>query len=175
MLIRTLAPEEITYARFAGFDRSQHITGYCHIINGEWQTLPQERDEGWTDAYLRHVVDDMRAIAAAGGTVPAALDGDRIAGFTAVCAAPLGSRAQYRQLVKLYVDANYRGSGLGKTLFAEACRIAREMGAEKLYISAHSSIETIAWYRCMGCTEAAEYDAALAALEPDDVQMEFVL
>ena len=175
MLIRKLCPDEIAPEFFAGFNRAQHVTGYCRITNGRWQTTLRECDESWDTAYLNHVIDDMRGIALDGGAVFAALEADRVMGFTAVCRPPMGSCGQYRQLAKLYVHAASRGNGLGKKLFLQACDSARKMGAEKLYISAHSSIETIGWYRHMGCTEAAEYDQALAALEPDDVQMEYTL
>ncbi|MBR0125205.1 MAG: hypothetical protein IJM03_07650 [Treponema sp.] len=56
-----------------------------------------------------------------------------------------------------------------------ACKKAKEIGAKKLYISAHSSKESQAAYRRLGCTEAAEINQAIAENEPYDVQMEFVL
>jgi hypothetical protein len=48
-------------------------------------------------------------------------------------------------------------------------------GAEKLYISAHSSKESQAAYRALGCTPAEEVNEGLAAAEPFDVQMEYRL
>lgn len=79
------------------------------------------------------------------------------------------------RIVLLHVSADVRGNDIGRALFIRACGEARALGAQKLYISAHSSEETIAFYRRMGCTEAQEYDAALVALEPCDCQMEFTL
>ena len=48
-------------------------------------------------------------------------------------------------------------------------------GADKLYISAHSSKESQAAYRALGCTPAEEVNEGLAAAEPFDVQMEYRL
>lgn len=49
------------------------------------------------------------------------------------------------------------------------------MGGEKLYISSHSAVETQAFYRGMGCRDAEEIDAAHAAREPFDCQLEYIL
>ncbi len=49
------------------------------------------------------------------------------------------------------------------------------MGLLKLYISAHSSKESQAAYRALGCTPAEEVNEGLAAAEPFDVQMEYRL
>lgn len=100
---------------------------------------------------------------------------NRMIGLAAVSNHPIGSTGQYRQLALLHVSADVRGNDIGRALFIRACGEARALGAQKLYISAHSSEETIAFYRRMGCTEAQEYDAALVALEPCDCQMEFTL
>jgi hypothetical protein len=57
----------------------------------------------------------------------------------------------------------------------KACDDARARGVKKLYISAHSSQETQAFYRAMGCVEALEYNQRLSAEEPCDCQLEFAL
>lgn len=48
-------------------------------------------------------------------------------------------------------------------------------GGQKLYISAHSAVESQAFYRKMGCVEAEEYDPAHTAAEPCDCQLEYLL
>jgi N-acetylglutamate synthase-like GNAT family acetyltransferase len=68
-----------------------------------------------------------------------------------------------------------RGKSIGKELFRLSKAWAKEHGAQKLYISAHSSVETQAFYRAMGCVEAVEYNEAHVAAEPCDCQMECVL
>ena len=52
---------------------------------------------------------------------------------------------------------------------------ARRLGADKLYISAHSSKENQAAYKALGCVHAKEINPKLAEEEPCDVQLEYVL
>ena len=56
-----------------------------------------------------------------------------------------------------------------------ACQGARELGASRLYISAHSAKESMAAYRALGCVEAEEINWTLAKKEPCDVQLEYRL
>ena len=93
-------------------------------------------------------------------------------GFASVEPGPLGKDGAYRDLSSLHVSQELRGRGIGRRLFKLAREFAREQGAQKLYISAHSAVETQAFYRAMGCTEAQEYDPAHAQKEPCDCQLE---
>ena len=65
--------------------------------------------------------------------------------------------------------------GIGKQLFQMASTWAREKGAKKLYISAHSSIESQAFYKAMGCVEALEYNKEHVEKEPCDCQLEYIV
>lgn len=51
----------------------------------------------------------------------------------------------------------------------------KKSGAEKLYISAHSAVETQAFYNAMGCAEALEYSKFHTQKEPFDCQLECIL
>lgn len=68
-----------------------------------------------------------------------------------------------------------RGQGIGKCLFAAAKEWAKENGAKKLYISAHSAVESQAFYRAMGCVEAEVYHQKHVEAEPYDCQLECLL
>ena len=65
-----------------------------------------------------------------------------------------------------------RGNGIGKYLFNHAKLWARKHGANKLYISSHSAVETQAFYKAMGCVEASVYNQAHVQNEPFDCQLE---
>ena len=52
---------------------------------------------------------------------------------------------------------------------------AREHGGKRLYISAHSAVETQAFYRGLGCIEAQEYSRKHVEKEPFDCQLEYPL
>ena len=86
-----------------------------------------------------------------------------------------GVTAKYVQLVCFQVSEEYRRQGIGRKLFSMVCEEARQLCADKLYISAHSSKESQAAYRALGCTPAEEINEELAAEEPFDVQMEYRL
>jgi len=73
------------------------------------------------------------------------------------------------------VSEDMRRGGIGKALFLAAAEWARKQGAKKLYISAHSAVESQAFYRAMGCVEAAEYHQKHVEAEPFDCQLEYVL
>ena len=102
-------------------------------------------------------------------------DGGTLKGFASVESRPMGTRGQYRDLSSLHVSAECRRRGLGRVLFAKAAGWARAQGAEKLYISSHSALETQRFYRALGCTDALEPDAAHTAREPFDCQLEYRL
>ena len=104
-----------------------------------------------------------------------AFDGERLIGFVTVSHRIFGAAARYVQLVCFQISEEYRRQGIGRKLFAMACEEARLLGAEKLYISAHSSKESQAAYRALGCSFADEINEELAAAEPFDVQMEYRL
>lgn len=85
---------------------------------------------------------------------------------------PIGSARQYMDLSSIHVSEDARGQGIGRELFMAAKHFARERKAEKLYISAHSAVESQAFYRKMGCTEAKEYNREHVEKEPYDCQLE---
>ena len=86
-----------------------------------------------------------------------------------------GSENQYLDLTSIHISEDMRRKGIGKALFLAAGRWAGEQGAKKLYISAHSAVESQAFYRAMGCVEAAEYQRAHVEAEPYDCQLEYVI
>ena len=100
---------------------------------------------------------------------------NQLVGYITLGAQALGSRGQYRQVVDFQVSQEHRGMGVGRQLFTRLCSEAKSAGIPKLYISAHSSKESQAAYRALGCTHAQEIIPAIAEEEPCDVQMEYVL
>ena len=104
-----------------------------------------------------------------------AFENGTVVGYITIGTSFFGSRQQYVQLVEFEVSENYRGRKIGKRLFELGCDAARAQNAEKLYISAHSSKESQAAYKALGCVLAEEINAKLAEEEPCDVQMEYDL
>ena len=86
-----------------------------------------------------------------------------------------GKTNRYMDLSCIHVSQDMRHSGIGRRLFDEARRFARAHGAQKLYISAHSAVESQAFYEAMGCVDAQEIQRAHAEKEPFDRQLECML
>lgn len=157
-----------------GFVRHQQVRECWRCVDGQWILLPIAFTEEWGAERLRAEAAELMALSAEGKPAFVAKHGDDVVGFASL-GGRLGSRGQYMELLSLHVSRPLRGQGVGRALFAAICAAAREAGAEKLYISAHSSKESQAAYRAMGCTLAQEPDAAHVAAEPCDVQMEYDL
>ena len=68
----------------------------------------------------------------------------------------MGAGASTGDMTSLHVSEDLRGHGAGRQLFLLAKDWARDHGAEKLYISSHSAVETQRFYESMGCVDAEE-------------------
>lgn len=157
------------------FVRHQEVTECWRNVDGEWKLLPIAFTEEWDLETCRCAAKDIFVNLAGNLAGYAALDNGKVVGYITVGTDFFGSRNQYVQLVEFQVSEAYRGRKIGKKLFELACEQARSLEAEKLYISAHSSKESQAAYRALGCVHAEEINERLASEEPCDVQMEYVL
>lgn len=104
-----------------------------------------------------------------------AFENGRLKGFVAVLPEIFGGENRYVDLASIHVSQDMRRRGIGTALFLKAKEWARQQGAGKLYISAHSAVESQAFYRGMGCVEAKLYHQKHVEEEPFDVQMELEL
>lgn len=174
-VVRPLGKEELTAALFHDFCRFQPVEKAWRRADGVWQV----KDVCYTDRWAAEKPQEMGRVlcdllAGGGRAWGAFLDG-KLKGFCAVAGTLIGSRGQYADLAEMFVSSDCRGRGLGRALFAQAADGGRRMGAEKLYISAHSAVDSVAFYKALGCVEAVEYDARHVEDEPCDVQMEYRL
>lgn len=83
-----------------------------------------------------------------------------------------GNEQEYLDLSSIHISEDMRKKGIGRMLFLAAKEWAKKQGAKKLYISAHSAVETQAFYRSMGCVEAKVYNQKHVEQEPYDCQLE---
>ena len=171
----TLTSDNFSSTSLDGFIRHQEVTQCWMRIHGQLQLRPVSFTEEWDQNKLRSVADEILQGIRSGGTAIGARCNGQIIGFALVCGKRFGSANQYTELQLLHVSEPFRKLGIGRKLFELAADAAQQSGAKKLYISAHSSLESQAAYRRMGCTEALEPDAAHVAAEPFDIQMEYVL
>ena len=157
------------------FVRHQTVTECWRKTDGDWKLVPILFEENWSLEQYRKIAEDVRLHMNLDQTGFGAFIGQRIVGFATVSHHIFGAKASYAELVCFQVSEEYRRQGIGRKLFSMACEEARRLGADKLYISAHSSKESQAAYRALGCSYAEETNEGLAAAEPFDVQMEYRL
>ncbi len=103
----------------------------------------------WISKYLAQQMES-------GGFVAGAFCNDRIIGFSSIDGVLEGNQEKYANLTMLFVDNDWKRKGIGRSLFIEMCRCAKEMGADKLFISAIPSFETVAFYFNVGCSDAEQ-------------------
>jgi N-acetylglutamate synthase-like GNAT family acetyltransferase len=170
---KELKETEIDVELFASFNRYQEVKKCWRKENGEWILKDIAFTEHWSAEEYEYLVKCLRNTIKTGGAVFGAFHNNVLAGFASVENQFFGSQKQYLQLSCIHCSYEKRGMGIGKKLFSLVCKKAKDMGAQKLYISAHSSQESQAFYKAMGCVEAMEYDAKSVAEEPCDCQLEY--
>lgn len=175
MRYRKLDKTEITEALFRAFRRHQIVTRCWRKRDGEWTVVENPFVEDWGEREMPILCYCLRRTLDGGGTVFGAFVDGALKGFASVEGAFFGSEGQYLELSALHVSEDQRGRGMGRALMDRAKAWARANGAKKLYISAHSAVETQAFYRAMGCVEAAEYSRPHVEKEPFDCQLEILL
>ncbi|TML04722.1 MAG: GNAT family N-acetyltransferase [Actinobacteria bacterium] len=106
-----------------------------------------------------------------GGTFLGMFDAETLIGIGVLESACVGRANDQMQLAYLYVSRAYRGRGVGMQLFEAALSIAREAGANALYVSATPTENTVDFYLNRGCILALEPDPRLLAAEPADIHL----
>ena len=143
--------------------------------DGQWLIKDAPFIDDWTEEDYLFLIDCLKETIAAGGLVQGAFADQKLKGFVAVLPELFGEENQYLDLAAIHVSHDMRNSGIGKALFLTAKQWAKEKGAKKLYISAHSAVESQAFYKKMGCVEAKFYHQKHVEAEPFDCQLEVVL
>lgn len=169
---RKLSAGEISPRLWDGFTRRQVVGACWRRVDGAWCVRDDPFVDDWSADDVRALAGELKKTARAGGLVLAAFDGGAMKGFASVAPEPFGDAGEYLDLTNLHVSEELRGQGVGTALFCAARAWARERGAQKLYLSAHSAVESIAFYRKMGCVEARFLHQKHVEAEPFDCQLE---
>lgn len=172
---RELKKFEIDITLFANFNRYQDVKKCWRKENEEWILKEIAFTEQWGSAEYKYLIKCLQNSIKTDGVVFGAFNNNVLAGFASVESQFFGSKKEYLQLSSIHTSYEKRGTGIGKKLFSIVCKKAKEMGAQRLYISAHSSQESQAFYKAMGCVEAVEYNDKLIDEEPCDCQLEYRL
>ncbi len=169
---RTLSAEELCLDLLKGFVRRQVVTKCWRKENNEWVVKDAPFVDDWDQDDRIFLIDCLKNTIAKGGFVYAAFYQDLLKGFVSVEPELFGGEQRYLDLSSIHVSEDLRGGKIGTTLFLAAKEWARQHGAQKLYLSAHSAVETQAFYHKMGCVEAQVYHQQHVEKEPFDCQLE---
>ncbi len=176
---RTLCADEICPALFHGFIRHQNVVKCWRKENGNWVIRDAPFIDDWTPNDYQVLIRCLQNTVQTGGLVLAAFKGHDadavLKGFVSVEPTLFGGDQRYLDLSSIHVSEDMRQKGIGKALFVAARDWAASKGARKLYISAHSAVETQDFYKTMGCVEAQVYDQHHVEQEPYDCQLECTL
>ena len=169
---RTLTAAEIRPELFQGFIRRQVVTKCWRRRKDKWVIEEAPFLDDWSEADFNFLVSCLKNTADTGGLVYAAFARGVLKGFVSVEPELFGGEQRYLDLSSIHVSEDLRGGKIGTTLFLAAKEWARQHGAQKLYLSAHSAVETQAFYHKMGCVEAQVYHQQHVEKEPFDCQLE---
>jgi predicted N-acetyltransferase YhbS len=168
---RELLREEIE--QVWNIDRSEMIDNIYRFENGTLVLRPHHFDvPGWPPGAAEKSTPILLDCFDRGGWFHGAFDCAALVGVVVLDSKRIGKHRDQLQLKFLHVSRSYRNSGLGTQLFERAKTAARERRARRLYISATPSENTVNFYRRLGCAVAAEPEADLFELEPEDIHLE---
>lgn len=170
--IKEIKRKDLTVELFAHFNRYQEVKRCWRKEDGKWVLKDIAFTEQWGPEEYKYLVECLKHTIETKGKVYGAYEGDKLIGFCSIEHERFGSGKQYAELSSLHVSYEKRGMGVGKQLFEAARSVAASFDAKKLYISSHSSEETQAFYKAMGCIEAEEYNQKAVEKEPCDCQLE---
>ena len=172
---REIKADELCRELFDDFIRRQNVTKCWRRENDEWVIRDDPFIDDWTEEDYMELVSLLKRTIDRGGFVYGAFFRGGLKGFVSVEAGVFCREQGYLDLSSIHVSEDMRGRGIGKALFQAAGAWAKENGARKLYISAHSAVESQAFYKAMGCVEAQVYQKEHVEREPYDCQLECVL
>ena len=136
---RMLAEEEICQELFCDFVRRQIVTKCWRKENGRWTVKDAPFVDDWTKDDYQTLIRCLKHTLCTGGFVYAAFCSGKLKGFVSVESELFGGDHRYLDLTSIHVSGDMRNQGIGKKLFLAAKDWAKQNGAKKLYISAHSS------------------------------------
>ena len=157
------------------------IDAICFIKNA-WRLVDgkiQLVEINWTDNELPNGLqwhmDRFRETIQSGGKAFGYFDESVLVGYATVNSDMFGTYSKYVLLDQIFVSKDYRNKGTGKNLFHLCKDQAKTWGADKLYLCAGSSEDTIAFYNKIGCVNTNEIDQELYEEDPNDIQLEYQL
>lgn len=169
---RNLSLSEINRELFSHFIRHQKVVKCWRKQNHKWVIKDDPFIDDWNESDYETLILCLKKTIKGGGFVHAAFNNGYLKGFVSVEPELFDKEQKYLDLSNIHVSEDMRNNGIGTTLFNKAKKWAKIHGAKHLYISAHSAVESQAFYQKMGCVEAKIINQAHLEAEPYDCQLE---
>lgn len=174
MEIKQLKISDIHINMLNYFNRYQEVTQCWEKNENNWVLEDVSYIRDWNEDKKKWAINYFLQCIEQGGMILGAFDEYKLIGFAKIDGKLFGSLNQYINLSLLLISNEYRHQGLGRRLFMTVCERAISLNAKKLYISAHSAKDAIAFYKKMGCKDAQEIIQELID-KPCDLQLEYQL
>lgn len=151
---RKITDADLSADTFINFHHDQHWnrqwvkhenTWMLEAVCGNRQWNAEKRI--WVSEYLKQQIKN-------GGCVVAAFTDAQIIAFACIDGNLIGHPVCYSNLTMLFVDDRFQRLGIGKKLLGSIKNGASKIGADRLFISAIPSEDTIAFYFAIGCKDA---------------------
>ncbi|RSK28528.1 N-acetyltransferase [Bacillus sp. HMF5848] len=172
LTIQKLKLNDMHETMLDGFERYQKTDKVYVFQRGLLLEKEDYFEDNWTVDNKRDIVTHLIQTINDGGAVITATHAQQIIGFAVIEAMAFKITYVYRELSYFHVSQLYRGQKIGEALFEKSKEVARYLGAEKLYIGSHPSVQTQNFYRKMGCVLATEICPEIYNREPRDIQLE---
>lgn len=165
-VLREMAVHEL--GRLVEIDVSEHGTVVYTFAGGQLSTTHETwyrppwtaqswREESW-----------ITVLGVKGIRILGAFDSERLAGMAVLRPQLTENMAQ---LAALFVSRDNRRRGIARMLLDQVCRLAREQGHDRLYVSATPSESAVGFYLSQGFQPTEQVHPELYALEPEDIHM----
>jgi predicted N-acetyltransferase YhbS len=174
MLIRELKRDEIE--NIWKINRGEVINNIYYLVEGSLVLRPEYYEmQGWQAGEPERYTPIFNDCYDRGGYFLGAFVSQYLVGAAILENKFIGKQKDQLQLKFLHVDRSFRNQGIGKTLFDTTVKMAKELGARQLYISATPSENTINFYFHLGCIVTKNIDSELFTFEPEDIHLEYTI
>lgn len=126
----------------------------------------------WDSYHLENDPPKLKQLYEQGALFIGAFDAaEKLVGVSVVSNQIIADYPNAKLLHYFYVDAGQQGQGIGAKLMQAAKESAKQLGANKLYISATPSRRTVDFYIKHGAEQLNAPDQQLWQLEPEDIHL----
>jgi len=171
MEYRELALSEIDLIQ--GIDRSEKVDSIYRLLDGSLIEVAVNYDiKGFKPDELEAVIRRQKILLANGGWVFGAFEDGELLGVASLENRFRGIRHCYCKMDILFVSREHRRRGIASILLHKCLEAAGKVGADRLYISATESRNTVHFYMERGARLVEEPDKELVLMEPEDIHLE---